>query len=83
MLRDPHRRINTTSIGHAKSVAYQQRQWAPIITSFKAVLLHHLKVTFCDVGGSFPFRAAASEARLPAVEENATNDRLGVTRFVR
>jgi hypothetical protein len=74
MLRDRHHRINTIIFRHGKPLPYRQRVRALVVTSFKAILLHHLKPVFCDVGDTFPL-PSRSGRRLPAVEENATNDR--------
>jgi hypothetical protein len=46
MLRDQNYRINTTSLKHGKISPHQQRVQAVIITSFKAILLHHSKSIF-------------------------------------
>jgi hypothetical protein len=81
MLRDLQHRINTTGDGHCKLLPCQQQAPAADITSFKTILLHHPKSIFCDVNDTLPVPAAAGP-RLPVVEENATNDGNGVTRFV-
>jgi hypothetical protein len=55
MLRDLHGRINTTSFGYGKLLPYQARVPAAASTLFEAILLHHLKLIFYDVGGTlFP-----------------------------
>ena len=53
MLRDQHHRINTTSLKHRKLSPYQQRVISVVITSFEAILLHHSKSFFHDVGDTF------------------------------
>src|SRR3974390_1559539 len=54
---------------------------AAATTSFKAILLHALESHFCNDAKTV-LRAAAGGRCLPAVEEKATNDWHGVTRFV-
>src|SRR5215475_6871494 len=67
MLRDPHQRINTTSFG------LRQAPGAPVITSRIAILLHTKRLFF---GADEPIVVRTRiQQRLPAVEENATNDR--------
>jgi hypothetical protein len=81
MLRDPHHRINTTSFGHGKPLAYHEHSAGNYV--LQSHLVTSLEIHFFVTSVTpFPYRAAASGRRLPAVEENATNDRQGVTRFV-
>ena len=83
MLRHPHQRINITSFGHGKLLRYQQRvrvsgcPW--LLRPSKPCCYITRSLYFHDVGDTFPVPPAtcgvgAFGRRLPAVEENATND---------
>ena len=95
MLRDPHDRINTTSFGHGKLSPYQQRVRASdllsisgVITPFYAILLHHSKSIFFDVGDTFGlFRLRPVESQrvggaCPLSRRTLPMTYHGVTRFV-
>src|SRR5258705_7944935 len=84
MLRDPPQWINTTSFGHGKLSPYQQRVRALRSPELLRPSMPCCYITrslyFHDVGDTFPlppatYGTAASGQHLPAVEENATNDR--------
>ena len=96
MLRDPHHRINTTSFGHGQLSPYQQQRMrasdqlsiSGVITPFKAILLHHSKSIFYDVGDTFGlFRLGPVESQrvggaCPLSRRTLPMTCHGVTRFV-
>ena len=82
MLRHAHHRINTTGFGHGKLLPYQQRVRAVVITFFKAILLHHLKIFFCDVAETLAALARCCGEACPLSERTLPMTGNRVTRLV-